>query len=92
MLDSVRRALEPTACQVFPINLLYLPLIYWSIVFAYFLLHDAHSKTLLDTMKTSTIQMFKNAFSMHPSAYLAGLALLIASALEYVCLFPLTGR
>lgn len=92
MLDSVRRGLEPTACQVFPVNLLYLPLIYFSGVFLYFLFYNASSKSLPGIMRMSIIQMFKNAFSMHPSAYHAGLALLIASALEYVCLVPLTAR
>jgi hypothetical protein len=90
MFDNIRRALEPTACQVFPINLLYMPLIYWLGVFLYFLFRSAGSVKLLDVTKMSTIQMFRNAFlAHHPSAYVGAGALLIASVLEWVCAFPI---
>ena len=90
MFEYIRRALEPTACQVFPINLLYLPLIYWLAVFLYFLISSGKNNTVVNVIKLSIAQMFKNAFSMHPSAYFAGTALLIASVLEYVCAFAIT--
>jgi hypothetical protein len=88
MFDDVRRALEPTACQVFPISLLYMPLIYWVFVLLFFLFSSSKRTTLFDLAKISTVQTFKNAFSMHPSSYVAGIALLVVVLLEYACAFP----
>ena len=91
MFEDVRRLLEPTACQVFPINFLYLPLIYWLFVFLYCYFTSPGDATLRAIIKISTIQMFKNGFYQnHPSAFFAGPVLMVLCILEYVCAFPIT--
>ena len=54
------------------------------------MISSGKNNTVVNVIKLSISQMFKNAFSMHPSAYFAGIALLIASVLEYVCAFAIT--
>jgi hypothetical protein len=91
MFEYLRRALEPTACQVFPIKLLWFPLIYWFLVFLYFYFTTSGNTTLLTVIKISTIQMFKNGFYQnHPSVFLPSIVLVVLFILEFVCAFPIT--
>ena len=91
MFEDVRRLLEPTACQLFPINLLWFPLIYWFLVFLYFYVSTAGNTTLLSVIKISTIQMFKNGFYQnHPSVFLPTIVLGVLFTLQIVCAVPFT--
>ena len=89
MLDEFRRAIEPTACTVFPINLLWLPIIYWLVVFLYTIARGPKEPSLATRFKVSIHQMFRNAVFRHPSQALASSVLIVICILEYICAFPI---
>lgn len=77
---AIRHYVEPLACTIFPVNLLWFPLGYWLFMLT------VSQLTVAKRRRDGQNVSFRNAFiTWHP---LAGKLVLVAAYLEFLCLYP----
>jgi hypothetical protein len=79
-MDAIRDAVFGETCQVFPVNILFLPLIYWLAVLTYLAATEGITEGPASILKKSLLLFFRNGFARHPSqipAAIMGLAFIV---------------
>ncbi len=84
---ALRRAVEPTVCTVFPVNLFVLPFVYPLSVFLYVLWCSPRGTHAGKMLRVSIGQTFRNIFIWHPSHSFAASALMVFVILELNCVY-----
>ena len=83
-----RIAVEPTACLLFPVNILFLPVIYLAAIFLYVSSASGEKMNFGSIVKRSFAEMFKGAISTGSSQAVASTVIMVVLMLSYWCRFP----
>lgn len=91
-VDSIRIAVQPYVCRVFPISIILFPVIYIFLTFLYVFLSSRERYSLKSVTKKSFLFMLHHAFGSNFPRTIISFVMLTIALLQFTCLFPVAAR